>query len=116
MYDLLKINNVTFPRPAKFDINLEDKTNEFNAENGSRTIEIIREGIVSISVSYNSLTAAALQRCKGAILKISQVTFYNPYTDTVETKQMEVAGMTTGKQYHENNISTWSLSFSLKEL
>lgn len=116
MYDLLKINNVTLPKPAKFDISLDDKTNEFNAENGTRTIEVIRENIASISVGYDSLTADNFQTVKGALSKISQVTYYNPATQTLRTVQMEVSNIMQGKNYHDNNISTWSLSFDLREL
>lgn len=116
MYNLLKINNVTFPKPASFDISLEDKTNEFEAENGTRTIEVIREGIVKISVGYDALTDTKLQTCKAAITKISQVTFFNPYTGALTTKSMEVKNISTPKQYHDNNISTWGFSFALEEL
>lgn len=116
LYDLLKINNVTFPKPAKFDISLEDKTNEFNAENGTRTIEVIRENIASINVGYDSLTAATYQTARAALAKVSQVQYYNPATQTLRTVQMEVSNIASSKNYHDNNISTWSLSFNLREL
>lgn len=116
MTDLLVINSVTFPKPAKFDITLDDKTNEFNAENGTRTIEVIRENIVNISVGYNSLTAEAFKACKAALTKISEVTYYNPDTMETRTLNMEVKSISQSKNYHDNDISTWSLSFSLKEL
>lgn len=116
MTDILKINNVIFPLPASYEINLEDKTNEFEAENGQRTIEIIREGIVSIAVSYNSLTAQRLSALKSALTKVSTVKYYDPNTNAAIEKQMEVSGIRTGKQYYRNNISCWSLSFNLKEL
>lgn len=61
MFDLLVINGYTCPKPASFKVDTTDKTNEFEAENGARTIEVIREGIIKISVSYGSLTAAGLQ-------------------------------------------------------
>lgn len=116
MYDLLKINNVTFPKPAGFNIDLVDKTNDFEAENGQITVEIIREGIVNISVTYGSLLAAEVLRLKNAITKVSSVTFFNSYANTIQTKSMQVKNLKTVKQYHDNNISTWSLSFSLEEL
>lgn len=114
--DLLIINGYTFPKPKSFDLSLDDKINEFDAENGTRTLEIIREGIIKINVSYGSLTAEKLQAAKAAITKIATVSFYNPYTGEVEEKEMEVRGISTGKQYYDFNISMWSLSFSLEEL
>lgn len=116
MYDLLKINDVEFPEPAGFDVSLKDKTNVFNAENGIRTVEVIREGIVNISVTYNNITDETLKKLKGAITKISTVEYYDPYKNIISLKKMEVSGIATKKKYHRNGISTWSLTFKLEEI
>lgn len=116
MTDILKINGVTFPLPASFDISLEDKTNEFEAENGTRTIEIIREGIVSINVSYGGLIATKLHTLKAALTKVSTVIYYDATANAAVTKTMEVRNIKTAKQYYKNDISVFSLSFELKEL
>lgn len=115
MYDLLKINNVTFPLPeGGFDISYEDITNDYEADDGKKVVEVIRSDVAKISVSYNGLLEAKVNTLIAALQTVSTVAFLRK--GTVQSCKMKVSNIKTAKVWYKNNISAWSLSFDLQEI
>lgn len=117
MYKLLSINDVPIKDPeGSFIISREDKYNEYEGENGHKTIEIIRSNVINISVSYKGLTAKQLKNIVSLLNIVTTFTLFDPATE----EQKEITGlvdnMKTSKVYYKNGVSVWSLSFEIKEL
>jgi len=117
MLKLLEINGTSLPDPEKtFSLNKEDKYNEYEGENGERTIEVIRENIISGNVSYKGLTVEKLKEIKNSITLVSTVKIYDPGEDAVKEITAKITGVKYEKKFHRNNVSVWSLSFNIEEL
>lgn len=117
MYKLLTVNGVAFPIPeGDFSMELEDKFHEYEGEDGSSTVELIRRGIRSVSVSYNGLPEVHLKNLVGALRLVSEIELYNPMTRSVESITGKVTGVKTKKIWYQNNQSLWSLAFQIEEL
>lgn len=117
MRKLLKINNVEIPdTEGEFAIDKSDKYNEYEAEDGSVIVEPIRQGVLSLSVSYNGLFEPDLLAIVGAIRLVSTVELYNPMTGTAETITAKITGVQTSKRVYKYGISVWSLSFQIDQL
>lgn len=117
MYKLLSINGVEFPELYEsFTLGKNDKVNEYNCEDGSSTIEIVRIGVVDLKLSYKSLTVKKIKELCGAIEAVSDVTVFDPTNNNTRTIRAYISNLNIGKLYHKNNRSAWSLSFDVKEL
>lgn len=117
MYKLLTINGIEMPdADGDFQISENDKINEYQGEDGHTTIEEIRQGIISLSVSFSVLSEDMLNRIKSALSMVSTVEMYNPLTKEMETKKMKVSGTKVKRVCYKQNTSLWSLSFNLDEL
>lgn len=117
MYKLLNINNVDFPEPhGSFSLSKTDKVNEYQCEDGTSTIEIVRVGVVALKVSYNALTIDKVRELCGAISTVSNVTIFDPQTNATKVIKAQVSNIQTGKVHHKNDLSVWSLSFDINEL
>ena len=115
MYDLLKINNVTFPLPeGGFNVSYSDITNDSESDDGKTVVEVIREDVASISVSYKGLLESKANELLAAIKTVNTVSFLRK--GTVQTCQMKASNIRTDKVWYKNNISAWSLSFDLQEI
>lgn len=115
MHSLLNINGVEFPTPeGSFEIKYEDMTNEYKGENGKKTVEIIRENVASISVSYNGMTEEKLNDLHAVLSAVNTVIFYKKGIKA--TSQMKLSSVSTPKKYYKNGLSVWGMSFSLEEL
>lgn len=119
MNNLLKINTVTFPEAeGGYDLSYSDKVNGYESESGEKTVEIIRRNVVSISVSYNGLLEQKLRELCAAIQTVNTVTFYDPLAGNVVTKTMQADTnrISISKVHYKDDLSIWSLSFSLEEM
>lgn len=117
MYKLLTINGVSLPKPeGDFTLSLNDKYNEYEGEDGTSTVEVIRQGILSLSVSFNGLPEEYLKMIVDAITLVSSVVIYNPMKMGVQTVTARITGIKTKKIWYQNNRSLWSLSFDIDEL
>ena len=115
MYDLLKINNVTFPLPeGGFDVEYTDITNDYEADDGKTVVEVIRADVAKISVSYKGLLETKVNTLLAALQTVSTVSFLQK--GTVQSCQMKVSNIKTSKVWYKNNVSAWSLSFDLQEI
>lgn len=117
MYKLLKINGVELPDPeGEFTINKKDKFNEYKTEDGKTTVEVIRQGIFSLSAKYNGLAEETVKTISGAIKLVSTVEVFDP--DLGQTKEIKalVTDVKTKKVWYRYGLSVWSLSFSVDEL
>lgn len=115
MHSLLTINGVDFPTPeGSYDVKYSNITNEYEGENGEKTVEIIRENVVSISVSYNGMTEEQLNTLHTALTTVCTVAFYKKGVKT--TAKMKLSDVSTPKKYYKHGLSVWGMSFSLEEL
>jgi hypothetical protein len=117
MHKLLEINGVALPDPeGSFSLEKEDKYNEYEGENGEKTVEIIRENIISGNVSYKGLTAKEVKKIMNAITLVSTVKVYDPGSDALKEITAKITGVKHDKKFYKNDVSVWSLSFKLEEL
>lgn len=115
MYDLLKINGKAFPVPkGGFDIAYNDVTNDYSSEDGRTVVEIIREGVATVTVSYSGLTEETSASLKAALKTVNTVEYLKFGSPC--TAQMKLSNLKTSKVYYKNGVSVWTLSFELKEL
>ena len=115
MHSLLTINGVDFSTPeGSYDVKYSSTTNEYEGENGKKTVEIIREDVVSISVSYNGMTEEQLNILHTALTTVCTVVFYKKGVKT--TAKMKLSDVSTPKKYYKHGLSVWGMSFSLEEL
>ena len=117
MYNLLNINGVELPEPkGSFSLAKRDVYNEYTGEDGSKTIEEIVCGKIEGSVAYNSLMQTQIARITAAITLVSECLVYDPATGHRVTISAKITGIKSNKIYHANNLSAWSLSFTVTEL
>lgn len=117
MYKIITANGVEFKDPeGSFNLTKEDKFNEYEGEDGHRTIEIVREDLISASVSYKGLTVTQLQTMCQALSTVTTFLLYDAMTDQQKTVVASVKSLKVGKVYHKNDLSVWSLSFDIDEL
>lgn len=119
MNNLLKINNIVFPEAeGGYDLSYSDKVNDYESESGEETVEIIRRNVISINVSYTGLLEQKLRELCAAIQVVNTVTFYDPLAGDLVTKTMktDTSRISISKIHYKNDLSVWSLSFSLEEM
>lgn len=118
MEKLLVVNGIVFPETGNYNVSVSDKVNEYESESGSITVEIIRENIYKIDVSYGALPQDVFKRLSEAVGAVNEVTFYDPIKASVQKRTMKAdkSRIKTAKQYYKNDISVWSLSFALEEM
>ncbi len=117
MHKLLEINGVVLPDPeGSFSLASEDKYNEYEGENGVKTVEVIRENIISGSVSYKGLAEDKLKEIVDAVSLVSSVKVYDPCIKAVKEITAKITGVKYDKKFYKNDVSVWSLSFKIEEL
>ena len=117
MYKLLSINDIPLPNPeGELSICQNDKLNEYQGEDGTSTIEVIREGVISMTVSYSNLTDKLLNEIMRALTLISKVELYNPMTCSIQVITARISDQTVKKIWYKNSMSVWSLTFKIDEL
>lgn len=118
MMQLVTINGVSFPNPDKgsVSVDIKDEYNSYSTEDGGKVIEEIKTGKIDASVSYRGLTAEDIVTLSNAITLVSTVVLYNPYTNASKTITAKVTDKKAKIIAYYNNVSLWSLSFSIEEL
>lgn len=117
MSNLITINGVPLPEPSSYSISTNNKINEFEAESGKKTLDVVRQNIYSISISYSGILENKLKSLQQLLSSVVvNVGFYDTQSGSNITKRMKVSGKSQGKNYFKDGISAWSYSFSLEEL
>lgn len=115
MHSLIIINGVEFPTPeGSFDIKYKSVTNEYEGEDGEKTVEIIREDVATISIGYNGMEEEQLNTLHSALKTVNTVVFWKKGTKT--TSKMKLSDVSTPKKHYRHGLSVWGMSFSLEEL
>lgn len=114
MHSLLVINGVEFPTPESLDIKYKSVVNEHTGEDGKKTVEIIREDVVTISVGYKGMTEERLKVLHSVLTTINTVVFYKKGVEA--TAEMKLSDVSTPKKHYGHGLSVWGMSFSLEEL
>lgn len=117
MYKLLSVNGVSLPQPeGDYTLSKNDKYNEYEGEDGTTTVEVIRQGIISLAVSYNHVTEKHLKEIMDAIKLVSSVEVFDPTQQKVRKITAKITGIKTKMFYYKNGISVWTLAFNVDEL
>ncbi len=115
MHSLLIINGVEFPTPeGSFDIKYKNITNEYEGEDGKKTVEIIRENVATISIGYNGMAEEQMKSLHAALTAVNTVVFYKKGVKT--NAEMKLSDVSTPKKYYRHGLSVWGMSFGLEEL
>ena len=117
MYKIITANGIEFTDPeGDFTLSKNDEVNEYKGEDGRRTIEIIRQNVISASVSYKALTVEQLKTMSEALTTVTTFVLYDPFTDSQVLINAWVSSVKVQKVHHRDNVSVWSLSFNIDEL
>lgn len=113
----LKFDDIDLPLPDSYDIGLSDVEADTSGETeaGTTQRDVVRTGVVSISVSFSvsprwlSIFSAYAKKDKIA------VTYFD--TETLEAKQTEmyISGYKAKLEKDTSYKGLWSVSFSLDE-
>ena len=124
---LLTIGTTAIPNPLKgnLTINRTDLYNKIDFEDGSATIELIRAGMLSGSVTYNGLFISDLNTIMGALQTVVNLTIYTPFTNTasqitalitnISTKNIITKQAESG-QNPPPQVNAWGLSFNFQQI
>ena len=117
MYKLLSANGTDLLDPeGSYQLSKNDIVNEYEGENGRKTIEIVRQNVISGSVSYKGLTASMLKKIMDSLSLVTNFVLYDPSKEALVEIEARVSNIKANKIYHRDNISFWSLSFNIDEL
>ena len=117
MYKILSANGVEFTDPeGSFTLSKSDVVNEYEAENGHKTVEIVRSGKVSASASYTGLPVAQVKTIAETLKPVTTFRIYDALSDTRKDITARVTNVKVQKVFHKNDLSVWGLSFDLEEL
>lgn len=124
---LLTIGTTAIKNPMKgnLTINRTDLYNKIDFEDGSATIELIREGMLSGSVTYNGLFISDINTIMGALSTVVTLTVYTPFNNTTSQITALITNITTKniitKQAESGTnpppqVNAWSLSFNFQQI
>lgn len=117
MYKIITANGVEFTDPeGDFTLSKTDDVNEYKGEDGHCIVEIIRQNVISASVSYNALTVEQLKTMSEALTTVTNFKLYDAMTDSVVDVTARVSSVQVKKVHHRHEVSVWSLSFNIDEL
>lgn len=117
MYKIITANGVDFVNPeGDFTLSKTDDVNEYKGEDGHCIVEIIRQNVISASVSYNALTVEQLKTMSEALTTVTNFKLYDAMTDSVIDVTARVSLVQVKKVHHRHEVSVWSLSFEIDEL
>ena len=117
MYKIITANGVDFVNPeGDFTLYKTDDVNEYKGEDGHCIVEIIRQNVISASVSYNALTVEQLKTMSEALTTVTNFKLYDAMTDSVIDVTARVSSVQVKKVHHRHEVSVWSLSFKIDEL
>lgn len=117
MYKIITANGVEFTDPeGDFTLSKTDDVNEYKGEDGHCIVEIIRQNVISASVSYNALTVEQLKTMYEALTTVTNFKLYDAMTDSVVDVTARVSSVQVKKVHHRHEVSVWSLSFNIDEL
>ena len=117
MYKLISADGVDFIDPeGSFVLSKTDVVNEYEGEDGCKTVEVVRSGKISASVSYNGIEVRRLREMAQALHTVTTFRIYDALTDTCRTVKARVSSLKVQKVHHRHGLSLWSLSFDLDEL
>jgi hypothetical protein len=117
VYKIITANGVDFVNPeGDFTLSKTDDVNEYKGEDGHCIVEIIRQNVISASVSYNALTVEQLKTMSEALTTVTNFKLYDAMTDSVIDVTARVSSVQVKKVHHRHKVSVWSLSFKIDEL
>lgn len=117
MYKIITANGISFKDPeGSFSLTKSDKINEYEGEDGHKTVESIRTDVISASVTYKGLTVEQLQTMCQALTTVTTFILFDATTNSQRQVTATVKDIKVNKVYHKNDLSVWSLSFDIAEL
>lgn len=117
-YDLITINNVAAPDVKKGTVTVlpNPKYNEYDVEDGGKVIDVISEGPIKGTVSYNGLLQSEIQALAAAINLVSTMTIYNPYSGAARTFTALINITAGDKIIHDDRANAWTFAFDFEEI
>ncbi len=117
MFKLLSVNGTNLRDPdGSYNLSKTDIVNEYEGEDGRKTLEIIRQNVISGSVTYKGLTPSMMKTIVSSLSTVTNFVLYDPIKDEVVEIEAKVSNIKTSKIHHKNSLSVWSLSFDIDEL
>ena len=113
----LQFNGENIPKPVSYDISLSDVEADSGGttEAGTTQRDIVREGVVEISVSFQVSKLWLKKFSAYKKLASIMVGYLEPATLNMNTTQMYIDGFQTRLAADTSYGSLWEVSFTLKE-
>lgn len=117
-YDLIELNGVAVPdvKKGSLSVGRNPKYNEYETEGGGKVIEIIEEKMLKGSVSFNGLFQSEIQTIEASISTVSEMTIYNPLTNTTRSFMALITTHDSEKKIHDARANVWSYGFDFEEI
>ena len=117
-YDLIAINGYDAPDVKKGTVSVVplQKYNEYEVEDGGKVLEVLAEGMLQGSVTYNGLLQSDIQSLMAHIRVVSTMTIYNPYSGTTRTFYARINVTDTSKIIHDAGANAWTWGFEFEEI
>lgn len=117
MYKLLSVNGTNLRDPdGSYNLSKKDIINEYEGEDGRKTLEVIRQNVISGNVTYKGLTSSMMKIIVSSLSTVTNFVLYDPTKDATVEIEAKVSNIKTSKVHHKNNLSVWTLSFDIDEL
>ncbi len=113
----LNFNGIALPLPDSYDIALSDVEADSSGETeaGTTQRDVIRAGVVTISVSF-SVSATWLSKLSAYAKKDKiQVSYFDTETLGVRETEMYITGFKSKLEKDTSYKGLWTVSFTLKE-
>ena len=119
-YDLISINNVAIPdvRAGKGAVSVQrnPKYERYDCEEGNVVIDEFSSDKIMGEVAFSGLMQSTLQTIASAISLVSEMTIYNPLTNSTRTFMALIIESPAGKKIHDANANAWSYGFTFEEI
>lgn len=116
MSEIITINGTAFPVPeGSFDVKYDNKCNTYESESGHTTVELIREQIATISISYSGIPQRQADQLTNIIRSVNTVIWNKNGVET--TALFRCKEISVPKKYFaKEGPYVKGLSFTLEEL
>ncbi|MDD2965570.1 MAG: hypothetical protein PHU33_16630 [Bacteroidales bacterium] len=113
----LVFDNVNIPLPTSYDLNLSTIVADSSGETEAGTIQrdIIRTGVVEITVSFLVSSFWLIQLSQFAKQDSISVQYFDPVTIQLKSTSMYIDGYAVKLEKDTSFKSLWSVTFTLKE-
>lgn len=119
-YDLISLNGYSLPDvmagKGEVSVRPNPKFKEYEAEDGTKTLDVQNETMVIGTVGYNGLLQTEVSAIYSHLSVVSTMTIYNPATGATRTFLAKIIPSETSRIIHDAVANAWTFSFDFEEI